>query len=217
MKQLTLFVVLILVVGVAGFAYRYVIEKPMPQETVTACTEEARVCPDGSSVGRTGPNCSFAACAFPNVEIPEAGISFAVPAGYTQLESGAPNQETLRIFQKSSAGAPHTIHVSRYAVPAGKTADQVILANTRYEPSDMPAADMSKFTTVTINGKQFRTTDIERFEGVVQSSYFLVRGNDVLRFDIVEQGADWTDPNLVVRNLPEHQALERMLATLQTN
>lgn len=27
-----------------------------------ACTEEAKVCPDGSSVGRTGPHCEFAAC-----------------------------------------------------------------------------------------------------------------------------------------------------------
>ncbi|MCX6776199.1 MAG: serpin family protein [Candidatus Micrarchaeota archaeon] len=30
-----------------------------------ACTEEAKVCPDGSSVGRVGPNCEFAPC--PNV------------------------------------------------------------------------------------------------------------------------------------------------------
>ncbi|HTK76794.1 MAG TPA: hypothetical protein VL371_16125 [Gemmataceae bacterium] len=28
----------------------------------TACTMEARLCPDGSSVGRSGPNCEFAAC-----------------------------------------------------------------------------------------------------------------------------------------------------------
>ena len=27
-----------------------------------ACTMEAKICPDGSSVGRTGPNCEFAAC-----------------------------------------------------------------------------------------------------------------------------------------------------------
>lgn len=27
-----------------------------------ACTEEAKLCPDGSAVGRTGPNCDFAAC-----------------------------------------------------------------------------------------------------------------------------------------------------------
>ena len=28
----------------------------------TACTQEAKLCPDGSAVGRTGPNCEFAAC-----------------------------------------------------------------------------------------------------------------------------------------------------------
>ena len=32
--------------------------KPPP----TACTQEAKLCPDGSAVGRTGPNCEFAAC-----------------------------------------------------------------------------------------------------------------------------------------------------------
>jgi hypothetical protein len=28
----------------------------------TACTEEAKVCPDGSSVSRQGADCEFAAC-----------------------------------------------------------------------------------------------------------------------------------------------------------
>jgi hypothetical protein len=27
-----------------------------------ACTQEAKLCPDGSYVGRTGPNCEFQAC-----------------------------------------------------------------------------------------------------------------------------------------------------------
>ena len=27
-----------------------------------ACTQEARMCPDGSSGGRTGPNCELASC-----------------------------------------------------------------------------------------------------------------------------------------------------------
>jgi hypothetical protein len=27
-----------------------------------ACTLEAKICPDGSAVGRTGPNCEFAPC-----------------------------------------------------------------------------------------------------------------------------------------------------------
>jgi hypothetical protein len=33
-----------------------------PVSTQKACTLEAKLCPDGSYVGRTGPNCEFAAC-----------------------------------------------------------------------------------------------------------------------------------------------------------
>lgn len=29
---------------------------------IIACTMEAKICPDGSAVGRTGPNCEFALC-----------------------------------------------------------------------------------------------------------------------------------------------------------
>lgn len=32
-----------------------------------ACTQEARLCPDGSAVGRTGPNCEFPACPENNI------------------------------------------------------------------------------------------------------------------------------------------------------
>lgn len=31
-------------------------------EKQKACTREAKICPDGSAVGRTGPNCEFAPC-----------------------------------------------------------------------------------------------------------------------------------------------------------
>ena len=32
------------------------------QDDQVACTQEAMLCPDGSFVGRTGPNCEFAPC-----------------------------------------------------------------------------------------------------------------------------------------------------------
>ena len=35
---------------------------PLPPEGGVACTMEAKLCPDGSAVGRTGPNCEFAPC-----------------------------------------------------------------------------------------------------------------------------------------------------------
>lgn len=36
--------------------------EPLPDPEPVACTMDAKMCPDGSFVGRTGPNCEFAAC-----------------------------------------------------------------------------------------------------------------------------------------------------------
>src|SRR5687767_15367306 len=33
-----------------------------PPERPVACTDDAKICPDGSAVGRVGPNCEFAPC-----------------------------------------------------------------------------------------------------------------------------------------------------------
>lgn len=218
MKELFLGIVLILVLGIAGFLYRNTMEQPARND-VTACTMEARVCPDGSAVGRSGPDCSFAACAFPNIELPEAGIAFAIPPGYTQPDFSHPDLPLVWLEKPTvSASVKHSIQIDLYEIPTGKTADQVILAQTRYQPADMQAEDFSRFTSKTIGGRTFRGTVIERFEAQVMSSYFLARSGDVLRFDIVERDVtNWTDADLVVENLPEHAALLRMLATLQTN
>ena len=35
-------------------------------DTPVACTQEAKICSDGSSVGRTGPNCEFSECPINN-------------------------------------------------------------------------------------------------------------------------------------------------------
>lgn len=35
---------------------------PIAPDELVACTMEAKACPDGSYVGRTGPNCEFSPC-----------------------------------------------------------------------------------------------------------------------------------------------------------
>lgn len=37
-------------------------ESAAPEDEMTFCTMDAKLCPDGSSVGRVGPNCEFAPC-----------------------------------------------------------------------------------------------------------------------------------------------------------
>ena len=57
-------IITLLVAGVAS-AYFLVLNK-QPQQI--ACTMEAKICPDGSSVGRTGPKCEFSPCPTPNTQ-----------------------------------------------------------------------------------------------------------------------------------------------------
>ncbi len=40
---------------------------PLGGEPINPCTEEAKICSDGSAVGRSGPNCEFEKC--PDEEI----------------------------------------------------------------------------------------------------------------------------------------------------
>jgi hypothetical protein len=100
-----------------------------PTDNVTPdviCTMDAKICPDGSSVGRTGPNCEFTACpgegngangtTQPTTQVPanwetynatEFGFSFAYPptAEVTIQESFPP---TIVVFQKGPAQTGET-------------------------------------------------------------------------------------------------------------
>jgi hypothetical protein len=58
---------ILLIVGMGGFYLGKTSTKPNIAPTPTssqekACTTEAKICPDGTAVGRTGPNCEFTPC-----------------------------------------------------------------------------------------------------------------------------------------------------------
>lgn len=58
-----IFIVAVFIVG--GLLYVYnpdPVEYGEPKEEPVFCTMDAKLCPDGSYVGRSGPNCDFAAC-----------------------------------------------------------------------------------------------------------------------------------------------------------
>lgn len=209
MKQLLGGVVLVVLLGIAGFFYRNAIERPGLPEM--GCTLEAKVCPDGQSVGRSGPACAFAPCPPPNVEDKEKGIAFALPAGYVySADRAAYEKKTL------SASVMHTLSMTQIPVREGETAEEVIVANTIFYPADMPAESIDRFTKKEIAGRLYYVVVVERFEGLVNSYYYLPRATDVLRFEILEHDVtEWTNPSLVVEELPEHAALIKMLETLQ--
>lgn len=62
MKKNIFFSIVILSVVGLSIATNFGAQPPIPQNSGRACTMEAKLCPDGSSVGRIGPNCEFAPC-----------------------------------------------------------------------------------------------------------------------------------------------------------
>lgn len=61
MKRYTVFIGIIVLTIVAAL---WMIQVRVASSPIggLACTQEAKICPDGSAVGRTGPNCEFAEC-----------------------------------------------------------------------------------------------------------------------------------------------------------
>lgn len=52
----------IIVILIATFGGYYFYQSNSLNSGITACSLEAKACSDGSTVGRTGPNCEFVAC-----------------------------------------------------------------------------------------------------------------------------------------------------------
>ena len=79
---------LLILTGVGCTAKNANTQPSTPEPEPVFCTQEAKQCPDGSYVGRTGPNCEFTAC--PETGAPQANqdwkeiiiggvVSFKIP------------------------------------------------------------------------------------------------------------------------------------------
>ncbi len=81
------------VVALASAYYLFLQKNVLPITPIEqACTMEAMLCPDGSAVGRSGPNCEFAPCpevqATPATDATESGEKLACPRDTFTCEDG---------------------------------------------------------------------------------------------------------------------------------
>lgn len=70
MKSLNTIFIAIVAISVVGALYLFLTRDTANPDAV-ACTMEALICPDGTAVGRSGPDCSFAPCPTPVVSTPD--------------------------------------------------------------------------------------------------------------------------------------------------
>jgi len=217
MKSLAFGIVLILLIGIAGFFYRNVMEQERAPDVI-ACTEEAKICPDGSAVGRVAPLCEFAACPLPNAKDEEIGIEFVIPEGYVSPGDAIGADSSLRVVldnPSAPGGIPHSIIIRRFEISEDSTVEEVLLEKTMLEPSGMQPESLNEFAKEIIGEREFYSIVVERFEAIIHSVYYLPRKNDILVFEVLERDVvAWMEPELNIEGLPEHQALLEMLESL---
>lgn len=101
--------VVVFILGIAGAVYVFYPQAGVPQGV--ACTMEAKMCPDGSAVGRSGPQCEFSECPTPTYTwiVSDAGTNASgVPHTNASLRIG--NKEyPLGVFEGSCAEIDGTI------------------------------------------------------------------------------------------------------------
>ena len=215
MKSLLLGVLAVLLIGIGGLVYRNAVEHPLQP---IVCPVDALLCPDGTSVSRTGISCTFPACPPPNVSFPESNIAFAVPEGFIPTE--LPDAASVAAYALSTASTSATtttatIVLRRYAITASSTPLATIEKTAVDSASGLPVSATS-FTSTVLNNRRFTVVTVGRFEGLIDTAYYLTHGTEVLRFDAIDKNvSNWTDPNLDMSTLPAHKALGKLLTTLQ--
>jgi hypothetical protein len=211
MKGFFLGVLVTVILVVSGLFYRSAVEHPGQP---IACPLDALVCPDGTSVARIGFSCSFPPCPPPNISLPAAGIAFALPPGFTADTLSDTASVAVYSMPITSSTEANSIIIRHYAIEASSTALATIQQTAIGGASGEPVS-VTSFTSTMLGTHRFTVVSIERFEGVIDTAYYLARGTNVLRFDAIDRGADWTNPNLDISTLPAHSALRKLLTTLQ--
>lgn len=132
-------------------------ELPVNDQPV-ACTMEAKICPDGSAVGRTGPNCEFADC--PAVDLPPNN-STSTPPGWEIMED---DKQDVTFFYPKTIGATY---VTTNDWPPQFT----ITKNKTYSCANSGSETTATGRTerVTVNAREYCVT--RKAEGAAGSTY----------------------------------------------
>ena len=179
-KFLLIVVILVVIVGGGIFAYQYWwlpkeeaknIQKPV------VCTQEAKICPGGSTVGRTGPNCEFAEC--PTVKTDETadwqtyrneevGFSFKYP---NDPNEWGDLEEESRLYGEGVTGRADNLN------------EVSVSLLVRHPPfnAGMDNLSISYITPTFIIGREL--SEIEMLAGITEGENWVEKacGSDILK------------------------------------
>ncbi len=174
---------ILFLVIVAGGAY-YLGKSNTPQPK--ACTLEAKVCSDGSSVGRVGPNCEFAPC--PSPSSTNSAVSPA-PNGAGETANWKTYTNSLNKYQVMY---PSTL-VAKNDLGAGNN-----LNNTIFDYPPGPGVDMPPYYISVITFSLGTTQNPNVYNSLskpVLDKIFALKVNEETdRKTTIEIGGSWNYP-----------------------
>jgi hypothetical protein len=132
--------------------------KPQPK----ACSTEAKICPDGSAVGRTGPNCEFAPC--PNQVTQDETANWKT---YTNTKFGFSVKYPNSWFS-NSCGSDQTLILD--------PSSSIVCETEPYNPIVLVANDDSREVSEIAKGwlPDFKITPLESVPITAKNSKYLV-------------------------------------------
>ena len=169
MKKLIILVVLI---GLGVWYFQTSTQKENTPGT-QACTEEAKICPDGTAVGRTGPNCEFAAC-------PTGGTT-TTPSDQSQNPEG----KQLVYFRSAvQSGLSATIEVDPIEIFNGEDAIQAAMKDTGCSKENITSG---KCAASLNNGFYIRnsSTTTEKYTVTLSTEAYLISKTDTSQLEKV--------------------------------
>ena len=124
----------------------------------------------------------------------ELGIKFAYPAGFVQVECEG-ETELVCLNEATKSGRISTrpeIVVRKIEMENPNDFETLIMQEVVFDPSGLKPEAFSEFKPVTAGKNTFYKIRVGLFEGILTNSYYLVRSNYILAFDVTSSPVDWT-------------------------
>lgn len=195
-KFLYYFLAVVIVGGIPGTTYilrTHFSSSPKPQ----ACTLEAKICPDGSSVGRTGPNCEFAMCPITkttstsSLEVTTAtSTNIATTSTFTQNIPKTTETQPTTPNSKVSSAFSSIVNIITFPFKKNPT----FVSTTNYYPTNSPITPSTYISNSETNNSVYKPLPPENFAG----EKYIVKDGNILSND---NKVVYTIPQEIINNV----------------
>lgn len=153
-KNILSIIIVVAFLGVIG----YIFSQSPPEGGQVACTKEAKVCPDGSIVGRVGPKCEFAACPVAENTGSESGNNIEYTTKNYKDSNGEFTFDYNSLFRLATGNRTTTLDWRLNATAAG-----LVLAKVSAEKAFMPGTNFSE-AVLTIGRSSLEINNCEKVD-----------------------------------------------------